>query len=69
MYRVHFYVLYYVIVWCSRFVVAQVKLDDAKAEANKTEKSIREETSVKLQNIEAEADLVVQRVKDSMVRY
>ena len=45
----------------------QVKLDDTKAEATKVEANIREETSVKIQNIRAESNLEVQRVKDSMV--
>lgn len=47
----------------------QVKLDDAKAQATKSEANIREDTNAKLLNIRAESGLEVQRVLDSMVRF
>jgi len=46
--------------------VEQVKLNDAKAEAEKMEANIREETNVKIDNFLAENALKVQRVKDRL---
>ena len=45
----------------------QVKLNDAIAQASKSEANIREETRVKIENIFAESSLQVQRVNDRMV--
>jgi regulator of protease activity HflC (stomatin/prohibitin superfamily) len=44
----------------------QVKLNDAKSQAVKSEKNIREETTVKLNSIEADNSLEVQRINDRM---
>mmetsp|Transcript_23944 Transcript_23944/g.39604 ORF Transcript_23944/g.39604 Transcript_23944/m.39604 type:complete len:527 (+) Transcript_23944:98-1678(+) len=44
----------------------QVKLNDAKAQAEKMEANIREESNVKIDNLLAENALEVQRVKDRM---
>mmetsp|Transcript_20843 Transcript_20843/g.30227 ORF Transcript_20843/g.30227 Transcript_20843/m.30227 type:complete len:138 (+) Transcript_20843:951-1364(+) len=45
----------------------QVKLNDTIAQAVKEEANIREETKVRIGNMEAENDLEVQRIKDRMV--
>jgi len=44
----------------------QVKLNDTIAQAVKEEANIREETKVRIGNMEAENDLEVQRIKDRM---
>ena len=44
----------------------QVKLNDAKAEADKMEANICEESNVKIDNLLAENELEVQRIKDRM---